>query len=181
MKRLIRTLIASVFASISFFAYNNLAASSSVIKYNEASFHGFKYDHACILSISRKVIDTASDEVQNRVLLPFSKTTGGKSFINSKGKPIHKFYSKRLLTSKQIESLHNCFKSTVAENETMMPCIPIYRDAIIYYDKNNIPVGWISICFECQIIYFIPQNNGISNGSIGCVRSLFNSLGLIEN
>lgn len=46
------------------------------------------------------------------------------------------------------------YKSKKAD--VFAPCIPIYRDSIVFYDKNNNVKGVLNICFDC--LFLVNEN-----------------------
>ncbi len=140
-------------------------------------FPNFDYDHAALLSIDKKILDTTSNESKYSVMLPTNGNgTNGASFLNDKGIPYHNYYSKKNITTEQEVMIHNCLSPMSIFGEKRNDCLPIYRDIVVYYDKNDKPVGWMSVCFECGELYFSPENMGWSNSSIDCLEDLFKTL-----
>ena len=151
--------------------------------YRTVKFPEFEYDHVAVLSVDRAVMDTASDNYEDEVLVVTNNKNGtdGASFLDSKGVPLHPYYTRTEIPQEVVDDLHDCLEapsgfSGVKQNE----CYPFYRDAIVYYDRNNNPVGWISLCFQCDKIYFSPKNELVTNESFDRIRSLFKRNGLFS-
>jgi hypothetical protein len=71
--------------------------------------------------------------------------------INSKGqfhpsgKKTHTFKS----TDPQIDRLKNILRTEIKDVPAWI-CAPIYRDAIVFYDKSNHIVSTLNVCLSCE-------------------------------
>jgi hypothetical protein len=83
----------------------------------------------------------------------------GSSFVDSNGVPrTNYFHSYKLDTSeiRQFEMLltpQPCTGSVVLAKA----CAPSYRNVFVFFDKNNVSIAQIHICFQCEMTVFIPD------------------------
>jgi hypothetical protein len=147
---------------------------------NHVGYPNFDYDHVKVLSLDRKMIEPVSTETQSSKLTPPLWSVDGYSFLNDSGFPVHKYYTERLLSATQTKEIQDCLIASGLRNESPNECTPVFRDAVVYYDKNDVPIGWISICFDCQYIEFSPKRFHVSNKSVARLHKLFQRYNLVE-
>lgn len=104
--------------------------------------------------------------------------------INDKGQfhpsctKTHTFKS----TDPQIDKLKNILRTEIKEIPAWM-CTPIYRDAIVFYDKSKQIVSTLNICLSCEFMEtkLFSRING-DNKTYNLLRQFFIDLGhKIEN
>ena len=60
------------------------------------------------------------------------------------------------LPKEQFEKLKKILTDRKDEIYEFSSCWPTYRDALVFKNKGEI-VGWVNICFDCNIISFYPN------------------------
>ncbi len=135
---------------------------------NPYKFPGEKYTYVKTYSINRTwdvdslfgaCLDRDMSKVRNDVLddrLEHSEDAlmgdfwiGERSIYNSKGKKAKTAQLIKKLTSEEIENFR---KLMIKDHDNMILssyCYHTYRDAIVFYNNNDKPVGWINFCFSC--------------------------------
>ncbi|MDJ1492489.1 hypothetical protein QNI19_06075 [Cytophagaceae bacterium DM2B3-1] len=110
------------------------------------------------------------------------------SMISKEGKIIYdKLLNNKRLTEENLVYLDSLLKIPSRELKEDYACSPQYKDAIIYYNRDDKPIGWINVCFGCQHICFQPENAtnrnlayAIDYPTIDGIYSLFQQLGVID-
>ncbi len=178
-KRFLQVLIFSI--SVSLLISCDTQQTKVVVKEGgkPMAFPSTDFDQVIIFSIDRYA------ESEERLLGRMNYLTGheAKGFVDSTGRLIHQQVNKILLSKRLIDSLSVIFREVPREkgDKTSYPdCIPVYRDAIIYY-KDEKPVAWVNICFSCEMTAFNPRNtymygfdNSVQNIEL---REFFKKLG----
>ena len=103
----------------------------------------------------RELVDKINRELEevdtsilNRSTLEFAPSS---SFVNTLSKK--DFKELKIILSDQ--------RDTFFEYSS---CWPTYRDALVFKKKEKI-VGWIDLCFDCNIISFYPNSPAYVNGN----------------
>jgi len=76
---------------------------------------------------------------------------GERSIYNSKGKGAKTAQLIKQLTNEEIMKFQ---KMMVEDNDNIRYgsyCYNKYRDAIVFYNEQDKPVGWINFCFNCGV------------------------------
>lgn len=133
---------------------------------NIGSFPNIRYSKVKILSIAPEISQNHNiDSLQRNRLLIGSDM--GIGFVDASGKPIHSKFASRYLDNTSKDKLISIFKHAKESDKSVFTgCLPIYREAVIYYDSLNNPIAHINICFHCEQIVFHPASpaeNGFLN------------------
>ena len=141
----------------------------------QLNFPNFKYDHVALLSLDRNIEDTASYEFIDEVLMPYDEY-GEQTFVDSNGIPLHNHYIKTDISRDLEKEISRCLVTPgMLEGLYSYKCIPAYRDVIVYYDKNEKPIQWISVCFECKSIALSRRYLYVSDKSVDCLEKIFSA------
>ena len=85
---------------------------------------------------------------------------GELSIYNSKKKKAKTAQLIKKLNRFEVKRLQNILVEDSDGITNYALCVHKFRDAIVFYDKNDKPVDWINFCFECgeSTIYFESEN-----------------------
>ena len=134
-----------------------------------------------------RIISVDRDKEQDGTLKPMIYLEGHEAtgIIDSTGNPITKKIKSITLSQPKIDSLLIVLRprpKNKNEQWTDGDCIPAYRDAIVFYDKNSKPVAWINICFTCERTMFVPRSEYMFGFDLDQhleLRQFFKTLGYI--
>ena len=82
---------------------------------------------------------------------------GGRAFIDSSGKPVHKRFHTYELDQSGLTALRNNFLSKFCD-QGGRACTPIFRDVIVLYDAAGDVTGQVQICFGCSLVVIYPHS-----------------------
>jgi hypothetical protein len=86
-------------------------------------------------------------------------------FIDSTGQPkTQKFKFYKLGTDK-IKRLGSFLTFQPCTDSLFMDkaCAPTFRNVLIFYNKENIPIAQIHFCFKCEMSVFLPEKDYMCN------------------
>ena len=127
---------------------NNPKSSKQVWPTN--NFHSVK-----LISLTDSIYDLDLPTLRNKGLLD-----GSSSFINENGEPFHSYMKEYTLDAKDASELSKYFGSNSCHNlgDSMM-CLPVYRDALLFFDKDTNLIAQMKICLECNQYTLNPNTN----------------------
>ncbi len=136
---------------------------------------------------SVKIFSVDRDKEQNGTLKPMTYLVGNEAtgIIDSTGNPITKKIKTIVLSQSQIDNLSIILRPRpIKKNEkwTDGDCMPAYRDAIIFFDKNKKPVAWVNVCFTCERTMFVPTSQYMFGFDLDQhleLRQFFKNLGYV--
>jgi hypothetical protein len=127
-----------------------------------------------IKSIDFEYIETYSFQ-QDAYYSETTRNTGGISWadqhitdlngqLNDSSKKISSFQR----TDQDMIKLNHILKTDVVNLPSWM-CLPIYRDAIVFYNKNGEIISALNICFECS---YMQDDKSININADECTYDL---------
>ncbi|WP_314003492.1 hypothetical protein [Xanthocytophaga flava] len=113
---------------------------------------------------------------------------GGLSMFDANGKIIYpRPVMKKRLKERDLQSINRFLKLPKQEMAGDYICMPEYKEAIVYYNKWDKPVGWMNICFICKSICIQPDNqnnNALSKqvdySALDSIYHLFQQLDILD-
>lgn len=80
---------------------------------------------------------------------------GGDRIIDTSGSLPKRFFERHLLDSGQLVVLRRFFAEAPCADEVVTTtCSPVFRDAILFYDRSGKYVCQVQLCFDCQMASF---------------------------
>lgn len=170
----------SLLFSITVVSCNTKTTNKTAVKEVENkiqdSYPFVEFDSMFLISIDSKDFLEEIDSVYNYDL-------GSNHLIvsNYMKKPLE--YSSHTCNQKDIDNILNFFnKKSIWNSEIAVACAPIFRNAIVCYNKHKI-VATTLICFDCQTFLFQPTKPNSDDDffieNILVIKDVFERNGLI--
>lgn len=106
------------------------------------------------------------------------------TFLDSLGNPLSHYYDSLVLNNEQINLLISLLAKCYTKDNPGFPlCGSQIKDAIVFYDSNSKPSGFIQLGFDCNVYYFsaslnINTMNLNSDSLMKKFATLFNAVGI---
>lgn len=187
-------LTSGFYCCILFFSCSNAAQEKDVIKpvqdsgYIELAIPSF--ETVKILSLDKTIYNSISDTkifdslVKNKII---TGSFDNFTFLDSLGNSLSSHYDSLVLNKEQagllLSTLGKCYTK---DNPGFPLCGSQIKDAIVFYDNNKKPFGFILLGFSCHVYYFsrslkINTENCNTDSMMKNFAMLFNSFGIPRN
>lgn len=182
------------YCCVLFFSCSNAEQEKGVIKpvqdsgYIDLAIPSF--ETVKILSLDKTIYNSISDTKIFDSLVKNKIVTGSFdnfTFLDSLGNPLSSHFDSLVLNKVQTGVLLSTLGKCYAKDNPGFPlCGSRIKDAIVFYDSNNKPFGFIELGFSCNVYYFskslkMNTENCNTDSMMKNFSMLFNSLGITRN